>query len=74
MQTLLLPSHGRIIRIREVIAMTGLSRSSIYAAIKQGTFPAQLKLSTRSSGWLESEIIEWREMPPRGLNGKGDKS
>lgn len=40
MQTPGLPSHGRIIRIREVIAMTGLSRSSIYAAIKQGTFPA----------------------------------
>lgn len=66
MQTPVLPSHGRIIRIREVIAMTGLSRSSIYAAIKQGTFPAQLKLSTRSSGWLESEVIEWREMRPRG--------
>lgn len=43
MQTPVLPSHGRIIRIREVIAMTGLSRSSIYAAIKQGTFPPQLK-------------------------------
>ncbi|AWL03581.1 hypothetical protein DIR46_03380 [Massilia oculi] len=49
-QTSVLSSHGRIIRIREVIAMTGLSRSSIYAAIKQCTFPAQLKLSTRSSG------------------------
>ena len=66
MQTPVLPSHGRIIRIREVIALTGLSRSSIYAAIKQGTFPAQIKLSIRSSGWLESEIIAWREMRPRG--------
>lgn len=46
--------------------MTGLSRSSIYAAIKQGTFPAQLKLTARSSGWLESEVVEWREMRPRG--------
>lgn len=71
MQTPVLPIHGRIIRIREVIAMTGLSRSSIYAAIKQGTFPAQLKLSTRSSGWLESEIIEWREMRPRGSQQEG---
>lgn len=66
MQTPVLTGHGRIIRIREVMAMTGLSRSSIYAAIKQGTFPVQLKLSTRSSGWLESEIVEWREMRPRG--------
>lgn len=65
METPTLPG-GRIIRIREVMSMTGLSRSSIYAAIKQGTFPAQLKLSTRSSGWLESEVIQWRETRPRG--------
>lgn len=66
METPIFPGSGRIIRIREVMSMTGLSRSSIYAAIKQGTFPAQLKLSTRSSGWLESEVIQWRETRPRG--------
>lgn len=60
-----LPRSGRMIRIREVMSMTGLPRPSIYAAIEQGRFPAQLKRSTRSSGWLESEMIQWRETRPR---------
>lgn len=66
MDTVAPPHKGRIIRIKEVVSITGLSRSSIYAAIKQGTFPSQLKLSRRSSGWLESEVIEWRDKLPRG--------
>jgi len=66
MQTPSFRNHDRIIRIAEVMAMTGLSRSGIYAAIKEGTFPAQLKLSVRSSGWLESEVIAWRDKRPRG--------
>lgn len=59
-------SNDRIIKIREVIAMTGLSRSSIYLQIKKGTFPVQVKLSTRSSGWLWSEINGWLVSRPRG--------
>lgn len=66
MQTSSFRNQDRIIRISEVMAMTGLSRSGIYAAIKEGTFPAQLKLSVRSSGWLESEVIAWRDKRPRG--------
>lgn len=55
----------RIIRIREVIALTGLSRSAIYAAVKAGTFPRQLKLSARSSGWLRNEVVLWVKERPR---------
>ena len=66
MQTSSFRNQDRIIRITEVMAMTGLSRSGIYAAIKTGTFPAQLKLSVRSSVWLESEVIAWRDKRPRG--------
>lgn len=59
-------SNDRIIKIREVIAMTGLSRSSIYLQIKKGIFPVQVKLSTRSSVWLWSEINGWLVSRPRG--------
>lgn len=55
----------RIIRIRDVIAMTGLSRSSIYSLIKSSGFPAQVKLSTRSAGWFHSEVQKWVETRPR---------
>lgn len=55
----------RIIRIREVVALTGLSRSTIYAAVKSGTFPRQVKLSIRASGWFEAEILKWVQERPR---------
>jgi prophage regulatory protein len=57
----------RIIRIRDVIALTGLSRSAIYAAIKAGTFPRQVKLSSRSSGWVRGEVVGWVKERPRSL-------
>lgn len=55
----------RIIRIRDVIALTGLSRSAIYAAVKTGTFRRQVKLSARSSGWLRGEVVQWVMDRPR---------
>ena len=46
----------RIVRRPEVEAITGLSRSSIYSKMDDGTFPRNIKLSARSVGWLESEV------------------
>ncbi|PJG82604.1 helix-turn-helix transcriptional regulator [Caviibacterium pharyngocola] len=51
----------RILRLKEVCQKTGLPRSTIYAKIKQGTFPPQLKLGPRASGWRESELDLWIE-------------
>ena len=61
-----LTSDDRIMKLREVCAMTGLSRSSIYELIKKGSFPSQVKLSVRSSGWFWSEVKGWLESRPRG--------
>ena len=49
----------RLIRIDEVKHICGLSRSSIYASIQRGEFPAQVKLSHKASAWLYSEILAW---------------
>ena len=57
-----------MIKLPEVISMTGLSRSSTYLLIKKGNFPPQIKLSTRSSGWLWREINSWLESRPEGRN------
>ena len=38
----------RIIRMKTVLARTGLSRSTIYRKIKEGTFPPQMKISALS--------------------------
>lgn len=48
-----------ILRRKQVEARTGLSRSSIYAAIKAGKFPAPVSLGEKSVGWLEHEIVSW---------------
>ncbi len=51
--------QNRIIRLPEVMTRTGLSRSTIYLRISQGTFPKPVSLGTRAVGWVESEIDEW---------------
>ncbi|MGR5452881.1 helix-turn-helix transcriptional regulator [Vibrio alfacsensis] len=51
----------RIIRLPEVKAKTGLSRSSIYLRMKQGTFPHSISLGDRAIGWAEHLVEEWLE-------------
>jgi prophage regulatory protein len=49
----------RIIRLKTVLARTGLSRSTVYRKIADGTFPAQVRISVHGAGWHESAINEW---------------
>ena len=43
----------RIVRLKTVLARTGLSRSTIYRKIAEGTFPPQIKISTNGAGWKD---------------------
>lgn len=49
----------KILKIQDVIETTKLGRSTIYAWAKSGDFPPPIKLGTRSSGWLEDDIVTW---------------
>ena len=51
----------KIIRISDVKAKTGLSRSTIYLRMAEGKFPQQISLGSRAVGWINSEIIDWIE-------------
>ncbi|MCX2788329.1 AlpA family phage regulatory protein [Vibrio sp. Sgm 5] len=42
----------RIIRLKEVIALTGLSKSSIYRYADGKAFPQSVQLGARSVGWM----------------------
>ncbi|ATY32533.1 helix-turn-helix transcriptional regulator [Sphingomonas psychrotolerans] len=53
----------RILRIKTVLQRTGLSRATMYRKMKQGSFPRQIKISTRCAGWRESAITEWLKNP-----------
>jgi prophage regulatory protein len=52
-------SPSTILRLAEVIRMTGLSRSTIYNRIAQGEFPHQVSLGGRAIGWLKGEVEDW---------------
>ena len=49
----------RIIRLKTVLDRTGLSRSTIYRKIAEGTFPSQVKISIHGAGWHESVVNRW---------------
>jgi prophage regulatory protein len=54
-----LPKFSRILRIHDLILAVGLAKSTLYAKIKNGTFPAPIKLSDRAVGWDAESISMW---------------
>ena len=49
----------KIFRRPAVQDITGLSRSTLYAMIAEGRFPAPVKLGTRAVGWRETGLTTW---------------
>jgi prophage regulatory protein len=47
------------LRLPGVKAVTGLSKSSLYALIRGNIFPAPVRIGPRSVAWVESEVKEW---------------
>ena len=48
-----------LLRLPDVRARTGLSRASIYAAIKRGDFPEPIALGARAVAWPASQVEQW---------------
>jgi len=48
-----------ILRLPAVKARTGLSRSTIYLRIAEGSFPKPVSLGGRAVGWIEAEVNDW---------------
>lgn len=53
----------RIVRLKTVLDRTGLSRSTVYRKIAEGTFLRQVKISIHGAGWHESAIDRWVANP-----------
>ena len=49
----------RLLRLPEVMARTGLRRTSLYQRVGAGTFPQAVALTTTARAWLESEVQAW---------------
>src|SRR5687767_8708503 len=46
--------NATLLRLPEVMARTGLARSTVYLHMKQGNFPAAVRLGDRAVAWRES--------------------
>ena len=55
----------RLLRLSEVQARCGLSRSSVYRKMRDRSFPEPLKVGVRAVRWRESEIEAWLASRPR---------
>ncbi|MCK8104740.1 helix-turn-helix transcriptional regulator [Pseudoalteromonas sp. 2CM36K] len=49
----------RLIKLKEVLHITGLSRSTVYRLMSAGGFPMKVELGGNSVAWVESEVEEW---------------
>lgn len=58
MKTFYSSKQHRFLRKPDVLKRFGISNSQLYKLIQLGKFPAPIKLSTRSSAWIESELDE----------------
>ena len=63
--TMNMPEPDRIIRLKTVLHRSGLSRSTVYRKMEEGTFPPRIKLGMSSAGWKESELNRRIAAPPR---------
>jgi prophage regulatory protein len=56
-------TSDRFLRLQAVLTRTGLSRTTMYRMIRNGTFPKNVQLSTRCVGWRESAVEAWMRGP-----------
>ena len=58
-----LSTENRLIRMKQVIEKTGLSKSYLYAISSQGIFPQSISLvpGGTSKAWIEAEVDQWIE-------------
>lgn len=56
-----------VLRLKDVMARTGLSRSTIYDLSDPGsprfdpTFPRRFQITQSAVGWVEQEVLVWLE-------------
>ena len=54
---------GALVRLRDVCKLVSLSRTSIYARVGEGSFPAPLKLSDHCVRWRREDLEAWVRNP-----------
>lgn len=60
--------------MKTVLQRTGLSRSTLYRKIADGTFPAQVRISVHGAGWRESSVNRWIADPVGYRADEGERA
>ena len=50
---------GNFLRIKDVMKMTGIAKSTIWLWVSEGKFPKPIKLSPRITVWNEHDLEIW---------------
>ena len=64
------PFEERMLRLPQVVEISGLSPSTIFRLMKQGQFPPVKQVGPRAARWRLSEIDAWIAGLPGGSNPK----
>ena len=51
---------GALLRRKEVSELLGISASTLYALVAEGSFPAQVRIGPRCVRWRYEDVIAWR--------------
>ena len=61
----------RFLSAEELERKLGMHRTTIYRAVKAGTFPPGRQLGPQTVRWLESEIDAWMRSRPAATSAEG---
>ena len=56
----------KLLTLRDVTAMTALSRSAVYALMAESRFPKPIRVGSRAVRWVEAEVADFIASRPRG--------
>jgi prophage regulatory protein len=62
-------SELKIMRLKDVLKSTGLSKATIYAWMRSGTFPQCVRLGPNCVGWLQNDVADWIASRPTARPG-----
>jgi len=54
-------SDMRLSRIGQVMRRFGKKRSTLYAEVQRGQFPAPVRIGPRQSAWKEEDLLSWEK-------------
>jgi prophage regulatory protein len=57
-----------VVRMRQLVTLIGLSRSTIYVLVSKGRFPGPIRLGDKAVGWRVNEIEEWLNARPNSID------